>query len=132
MILIDANIFLSYDNTKDTHHQKAVAVLTKIKSGVYGRPFITDYLFNEVVGVTYRKKGKERGVFIGEKLKKSFLIINIDDHLLRNAWILFRTTTLHLNLVDCTNLVAIHLARAKHIATFDREFQKIKEITTVT
>lgn len=131
MIFVDANIFLAYDNTKDAHHQKAFKILLEIGQGLHGRPFTSDYVLNEVVGVTFRKKGKERAVFIGEQIMKSFLIINNDDHILKEAWELFRRTESNLNLVDCTNVIVTHLAKAGKIATFDEEFNKIKSIEVI-
>ena len=132
MIFIDANIFLAYDNINDVHHDKAVMLLEKIKSGLYGSPFTSDYVFNEVVGVTFRKFGKERAVFLGNKLNELFVIFNIHDHLFNETWNFFSCTKLALNLVDCSNVVISKLTRTKYIATFDKEFSKLAEFEVVS
>ncbi|MDO8642723.1 MAG: PIN domain-containing protein [Candidatus Woesearchaeota archaeon] len=128
MILIDANVFLAYENKDDVHHTKACGLLNKIQGGTYGSWFITDYIFNEVVGVTLRKFGKERAVTIGEGLLKSVVLLNIDEHLLQEAWKIFTKTDLGLNLVDCTNLVALTVTNTDTIATFDEEFKKVSRV----
>ncbi len=128
VILIDANVFLAYENKDDVHHTNACGLLNKIQGGTYGSWFITDYIFNEVVGVTLRKFGKERAVTIGEGLLKSVALLNIDEHLLREAWKIFIKTNTTLNLVDCTNLVALTVANTKAIATFDKEFKTVANV----
>ena len=125
MIFIDANIFLAYDNFDDIHHIAAVNLWKKIETGKFEQYFTSDYIFNEVIGVTLRKFGKERAILLGEAILKSVFIINVDKHMLTETWKIFTKTKLSLNLVDCTNLVIAKLADAKFIATFDKEFKKI-------
>lgn len=131
MIFLDANLFLAYDNINDVHHLRAVKLLTEIESDKYGLYFTSDYVFNEVVGVTFRKLGRERASILGEHILKSILIINIDDNVLLEAWNLFKSSKSELNLVDCTNIVASKLAGAEFIATFDKEFKKSQGLAVV-
>lgn len=132
MIFIDANIFLAYDNVNDVHHNQAVKVLQQVVEGVFGDPFTSDYVFNEVAGVTFRKKGKDRAVILGEHIQKSMLVLNVDDHLLNDAWNFFAATHLSLNLVDCTNIILAKLARTNYIATFDKEFENVQNIQVIS
>lgn len=124
MIFIDANLFLAYDNSRDVHHSRAMKLWKEIEANKYGQCFTSDYVFNEVVGVTLRKFGKERARLLGQYILKSIFMLNIDDHILLEAWELFLNTKLDLNLVDCTNLIAVKIADSKFIATFDKEFKK--------
>lgn len=117
---------------RDVHHERAQKVWQGIESGKYGECFTTDYVFNEVVGVTFRKFGKERSSMLGEHILRSILILNIDGHLLASAWDLFRNTLLQLNLVDCSNIAAMSLAKTITIATFDVEFTKVKGIEIIS
>lgn len=128
MLLVDANVFLAYANNEDVHHARAIHLLSAVEKGKYGVLFTTDYVFNEVVGVTFRKRGKEQSVKIGETILKSTVILNIDDHQLQEAWRLFTKTQLKLNLVDCTNLIAMKIANTDTIATFDEEFKKVANV----
>jgi len=132
LIFIDANIFLAYDNINDANHKRALKIWEEVEIGKYGDYFTSDYVFNEVIGVTFRKKGKERAVLLGEQVLKSVLMINIDDHLLKEAWKIFSTTKLNLNLVDCTNLAAMKIAGAEFIATLDKEFIQVKGVEVVS
>ena len=132
MIFIDANIFLAFDNIADVNHKRALKILEEVESGKYGDHFTSDYVFNEIVGVTFRKKGKERAILLGEHVLKSVLMINVDDHLVKEAWKIFSTTKLNLNLVDCTHLAAMKIACAEFIATLDKEFAQVKSVQVVS
>lgn len=131
MIFIDASVILAYDNENDVHHKKAAAIFQELE-GKNKPYFISDYILNEVVGVTLRKCGKERAITLGEHLLKTMLILNVDDHLLQESWKLFQSTTaLNLSLVDCTSIVIIQLTNNRQIATFDKEFKKIEGINVL-
>jgi len=132
LILIDANIFLAFENKDDIFHKNAITLFQTIETEEFGKYFTTDYIFNEVIGVINRKYGKERAVLFGSHILETVYIHIIDEHLLEEAWKVFSTTTLRLSLVDCTNLVALKLANTKYIATFDKEFLKVKGIIIIS
>ena len=131
MIFIDANIFIAYDNEKDVHHNQAKKLFEEIENGKYDHYFTSDYVFNEVVGVTLRKLSKERAIILGNQILQSIFIINIDDHLLKQAWQQFSKSDLKLSLVDYTNVVICKATNALFIATFDKEFDKIEGIKRI-
>ncbi|PIN87868.1 hypothetical protein COV12_01560 [Candidatus Woesearchaeota archaeon CG10_big_fil_rev_8_21_14_0_10_32_24] len=132
MILIDASVFLSDLSVKDVHHEKAVKLFEELRNGKYGEYFTSDYIFNEVVGVTFSKVGKERSVEVGDYIKSSMFILNIDQQLLDGAWIFFEKTPFTLNFVDYTSIVACQLLNNPTILTFDKEFLKVKGITIIS
>ncbi|HIH39750.1 TPA: type II toxin-antitoxin system VapC family toxin [Candidatus Woesearchaeota archaeon] len=131
MIFLDANIFLAHDNINDVHHEKALLLWKRIESGEFEQYFTSDYVINEVVGVTLRKFGKDRAIAIGKQILNAMNILNIDEHMLIEAWGIFTETKLALNLVDCTNIIAARIADAKFIATFDKEFKKSEGISII-
>ncbi len=131
MIFIDANIFIAYDNIDDVHHKSAKNIFQNIDEGMYGDPISSDYVFNEVVGVVYRKFGKERALIIGEFLIASVVLLPIHDHMINESWALFKHSPFSLNLVDCSHLIAMKSTKITSIATFDKEFLKIPTIQTI-
>ena len=131
MIFIDASFFLAYYNTDDIHHQNAKNGWTEIEVEKYGPTITTDYILNEVTGVTLRKLNKKHAIIIGEQIIKSVVIINIDESILTEAWKLFSRTEFNFNLVDCTTIVTMKKANIKHIATFDKEFRNVKDIIVI-
>ncbi len=131
MLFVDASVFLAYDNTRDVHHEKAVLLWKDIEKGTYDYFFTSDYVFNEVVGVTFRKFGKERAVLRGDSILRSMSLLIIDEHMLQDAWKFFAQTQSTLNLVDCTHLSAMKVGRAQMIATYDEEFKNVKRVRVI-
>ena len=131
MIFIDANIFLAYFNEDDVHHKKSMKIFEEIESEVYGSSFTSDYVFNEVVGVSTRKFGKAKALNLGNFIIKNIPIVNISNVMLFDSWKKFSSTNLTLNLVDCTNIIALSFVSSNLIATLDKEFEKVKEIEVV-
>lgn len=131
MIILDASVLLAYDNVNDVHHHRATRIMQLLEEGKYGEPLITDYVFQEVVGVTFRKKGKERAIYIGNTLRNIAFMMPFDDHLLQLAWEFFVNTTTTLNFVDCTTVIAGIFTKTPFLATFDKEFSRIESIHIV-
>ncbi len=131
MIFIDANIFIACDNKDDVHHNRAQKLFQEIENGKYGHYFTSDYIFNEVVGVTFRKLGKERARVLGTQIIHSIPMINVDDHLLKQSWNAFSESNSKLNLVDFTNVTICKIAKAENIATFDKEFLKEGDLKVI-
>ena len=131
MIFVDASVFIAYANLDDVHHNRALAFIQDIEQGKYGTPITSDYVFQEIVGVTLRKQGKEKSIQIGNYLLRSALLIVLDNASLAEAWKIFVKTELELNPVDCASIMSMRLAGVTDIATFDQEFKKVKGITVV-
>ena len=86
MIVLDTSFIVSYFNTRDQNHLKAVKLMKKIHEPLC----ITDYIFGEVVTVSLiRLKSLDRASKIGDVLLKSLKIINIEKTSFDNAWTLF-------------------------------------------
>ncbi len=132
MILVDANILLAVLNTDDIQHKAAKDLWKEIESLKFGNFFITDYIFNEIIGVTFRKYGKNRARKIGQHIIETIHILIIDQKELYYSWQFFIKSNLKLNLVDCTNLSALNTYETRQIATFDKEFNKVKGIEVVS
>jgi len=128
MILLDANVFIAFENKEDVHHQRAQEIFEGIDAGKLGKAFTTDYVFNEVIGVIYRKRGKERATAFGDYMRASVCIFVVDEHILSESWDFFKKTKLTLNFVDCTIVTVAGITNAISIATFDKEFSKVENI----
>lgn len=132
MLFIDANVLIAYYNKEDIHHLRALVLWKEIEQGHHGDFFTSDYVFNEAVGVTNRKLGKEHALQLGNHILKSLVLLNINDLMLTEAWTIFQKTSLRLNLVDCTNLVALKTVSTTLIATFDEEFKNVPNIKVIS
>ncbi len=130
-ILIDASVFCAYSNTKDVHHWHSKKIITEIVSDKYGSPISTDYIFDETVTVVKRKCDKkfanEIGMFI---LDSEILVARIDQQVFQRAWKIFQEQN-ELSFTDCTSIAFMQAFGIKDIATFDKEFDKIKGLNVI-
>ena len=129
MIVLDTSFIVSYFNTRDQNHLKAVKLMKKIHEPLC----ITDYIFGEVVTVSLiRLKSLDRATKIGNVLLKSLKIINVEKTSFDNAWNLFcKQKETVLSFTDCTTISVMLENDIGKIATFDGDFGKISKITVI-
>lgn len=129
MIVLDTSFIVSYFNTRDQNHLKAVKLMKKIHEPLC----ITDDIFGEVVTVSLiRLKSLERASKIGNILLKSLKIINVEKTSFDNAWNIFcKQKETALSFTDCTTISVMQENDIEKIATFDRDFGKISRITAI-
>lgn len=129
MIILDTSFIVSYFNTRDQNHLKAVKLMKKIHEPLG----MTDYIFGEVVTVSLiRLKSLDKASKIGKILLKSLKTINIEKTIFDNAWSIFckqRGTVL--SFTDCTTISAMLENDIEKIATFDEDFEKIDGIEII-
>jgi len=129
MIVLDTSFIVSYFNTRDQNHLKAVKLMKKIHEPLC----ITDYIFDEVVTVSLiRLKSLDRASKIGNVLLKSLKIINVEKTSFDNAWNLFcKQKETVLSFTDYTTISVMLENDIEKIATFDGDFGKISKITVI-
>ena len=129
MIVLDTSFIVSYFNTRDQNHLKAVKLMKKIHEPLC----ITDYIFGEVVTVSLiRLKSLDRAYKIGNVLLKSLKIINVEKTSFDNAWNLFcKQKETVLSFTDYTTISVMLENDIEKIATFDGDFGKISKITVI-
>ena len=132
MIFIDACIFIALGNENDVHYERAIQILKEIESKKYGPPCTSDYVFNEIIGVTRRKKSKEESISLGEHVRDSTFIITTSNTLLESAWDFFKESEHQFSLVDCTIIKTLEYGKIEFLATFDKEFLKLRTIKVVS
>ena|SRR3989344_7259028 len=131
MILIDTSVLCAYYNSRDVHHKRAVEIIEDVVSKKYGKAIITDYIFDELVTVAMRKIGKPLSIEIGGYLLNSeILIFKINNIVFDKSWKLFKEEQ-NFSFTDSTTVVFMETFSIKKIATFDKEFKKIKNIEVI-
>ncbi len=90
MIILDSSFLIAFKVKNDAHHEKADALMKPIVSDRYGKPMITDYIFDETVtGIFIRSKNLKLSVEYGEELLRSLEVVLVDQDLFRAAWKIF-------------------------------------------
>lgn len=105
--------------------------MNKIVHNGYGKPFTTNFIFDEIISVTMRKENKEKAKLLGKRILESEIhMINLNRQVFKDAWELFQDTS-QLNFTDCTSIALARLGDVKYIATFDKEFKKVEGIEVI-
>lgn len=129
MIILDTSFIISYFNTRDQNHSKAVKLMKQMHEPLC----LTDYIFGETTTVSLiRLKSIEKASKIGEILK-SLRIIDVEKSSFDKAWDLFcKQKDTALSFTDCTTISIMQENYIEKIATFDGDFYKIKGIKVVS
>jgi len=120
--------------TTDQNHLSAIKIRDKLIIGIYGEAYITDYIFDETVTVALQKTKKIlKAIEVGNKLRKSLPIIPMEKTHFIDAWEIFRNQkNTRLSFTDCTILAVMEYKKIQQLATFDKDFIKIKNITVIS
>ena len=131
MILLDSSFLISVEVETDQNHGKTIKIMEDIIDGKYGVPVISDYVFDEIVTVTFGKtKDLKKTTLVGQRLLDATKIFKIEDINFKEAWEIFKSQKdTKFSFTDCTTMSLLRQERIRYIATFDKDFRKVKEIT---
>jgi len=133
MIFLDSSIIIAYRNEDDVRHADALRLFSELEKGRYAGGLVTDYIILETVTVVKRLMGHDAAVETGEAiLGAGDITVMRSTQLFPHAWREFKARSgSGLSFVDASSLAAMKLAGVTRIATFDREFRKVKGIEAV-
>jgi predicted nucleic acid-binding protein len=133
MILLDSSVIIAYRNQDDVRHSDALRLFSELGKGRYAGGLVTDYIVLEIVTVVKRLMGHDAAVETGEALLGAGdITVMRSTQLFPHAWREFKARSgTDLSFVDASSLAAMKLAGVTRIATFDREFRKVKGIEVV-
>lgn len=124
-IFIDTSVLVAYYNTDDEHHKKASKIMPEILNESFGKPFISDYIFDEVVTVVLvRTKNHEKAKLVGsDLLNTNVLYLKVNESIFFEAWKHFLENT-PMSFTDFTMLTMIKRYTINYLATFDKILAK--------
>jgi len=133
-VFIDSCVLIAYANPRDTCHTDAKRIVDEILDLKYGKPFLSDYVFSEVVTVMLQKtKDLMSASEYGQDILRSELeMLKVDENAFKEAWQTFQGRgKTGLSFTDCTNLALMKTHSIKTIASFDQAFKKRKDIDVI-
>ncbi|MGC8831968.1 MAG: type II toxin-antitoxin system VapC family toxin [Thermoproteota archaeon] len=133
MIFLDTSFIAAFYNVRDENHVKAKNLMPDIVNSKYGPLYISDYVFDETVTVAFiRLRNLRRAVRIGEYLRKSVRLIEVTGSNFEDAWRIFKKQKeTDFSFTDCTSISIMKRMNIRNIATFDRDFLKLKEVNVI-
>lgn len=57
-VFVDTGVLYAHHDTDAARHDAALAALTAVNRGEYGRPFVSDYIYDEAVTLTRARAGR--------------------------------------------------------------------------
>ncbi len=133
MIFLDSSVIIAYKNADDINHKKARDIFHHISKGKYGKAVISEFILSEVTTVLALKINLDAAVEVGNVLldAKEVEIVKASD-VFERAWEIFREQrNTNFSFVDTSILACMELGNIKRIATFDKDFLKIKSLDVV-
>lgn len=133
MIFLDSSVIIAYKNADDTNHTRAVEIFSKLNKGKYGKGVISEFIFTEVTTVLALKRDLNTATDVGNVLldAKEIEIMKASD-VFERTWAIFKNQkNTKLSFVDASNLACMEQKKIKKIATFDKDFLKIKSVKVV-
>lgn len=130
MIFLDSSFLVAFEVDGDANHAAAVRMMEAVVRAEYGPSFISDYVFDEVVTVTFiRSKSLAKARLVGEAMLKSFKMLRVDEESFQGAWGRFKSQKggTSLSFTDATTAELMHQNGIWNIATFDRDFRGFDE-----
>lgn len=112
MIILDSSFLIAFKIRNDVHHAKADEIASQVAAGRFGKPLITNYIFDETAtGIYVRSKNLSLAVEYGNELLTSVETHEVDDATFRRAWTIFSHQQQHgeLSFTDCTTIAAMNL-----------------------
>jgi len=133
MIFLDTSFMVAFYNTRDENHVKAKNLMSDIINFKYGPLYVSDYVFDETVTVIFiRLRDLRRAVRIGEYLRKSVELVKVASSNFEDAWRIFKKQKeTGFSFTDCTSISVMRRMNIRNIATFDRDFLKLKEVNVI-
>ncbi|MGI0086311.1 MAG: type II toxin-antitoxin system VapC family toxin [Nitrososphaerales archaeon] len=133
MIALDSSFLIAFKVRNDVHHEKSSALMKEVASEVFGKPFITDYIFDETVtGIFVRSKNLKLAIEYGNELLTSLEIFEIDEEAFREAWRTFSgQRSSELSFTDSTTVAVMNMYHVSRIATFDGDFGDVRGISVI-
>jgi predicted nucleic acid-binding protein len=133
LIFLDSSAIIAYKNADDINYKKAVDIFQKLNAGDYGIGVISEFVFSEVTTVLALRKSMEAAKEVGNILLEAREIeIMRASEVFERSWEIFSNQeNTGLSFVDASNLACMEIRKIRKIATFDKDFVKIRSVEVV-
>jgi predicted nucleic acid-binding protein len=133
LIFLDSSAIIAYKNADDINHKKASDIFQKLNAGDYGIGVISEFVFSEVATVLALRRSMDAAKEVGNVLLEAREIeIMRASEVFERSWEIFSNQeNTGLSFVDASNLACMEMRKIRKIATFDKDFIKIRSVEVV-
>jgi predicted nucleic acid-binding protein len=133
VIVLDSSFIVASHNARDVHHAAAMRAMDELLTGKWGRALLLEYVFLEVVTVLLARRGLPTASAVASILLQAREIdfVSCSDLFLDALEIFRNQPGTKLSFTDAAIVTVARRQDVGVIATFDRDFHKIKGITVI-
>lgn len=133
MIVLDTSFLVAFHNTRDGHHASARPVMDEIVAGKWGRALLLEYVFLEVTTVLLVRRNLDVASSVASILLQAREVdfVPCSEFFFDTLETFRNQSGTEFSFADAAIIAAARRYDAFSIATFDREFAKLKGFTVV-
>lgn len=132
-VLVDTGVLYADHDTDATRHEAAVNALEAVYEGEFGHPYVSDYIFDEVITLTLSRSGSHQAaVLLGRRLRgidpfpQLYELLHVSPAEFRDSVTLFdRYEDQRLSFTDATTVVLARQYDIDFVLSFDDDFDGI-------
>ena len=131
-VFVDTGLFYALQNTRAQHHGAAKNALSVTNRGLYGRPFTSEYVFDEVVTLVRSHRGYREAKVVGDRLlgrgefPVAYDLLTVTEDDFGSALDVFETYRDHpLSFTDATTIALMDAHDIDTLLSFDADFDGI-------
>lgn len=128
-VVLDTGVLYAHHDTDAPRHETAQAAMRAVAEGAYGRPYVTDHIYDETVTLTQARTGRhEDATLVGRHLRDGdlFRLVVCDRTLFESAVAVFERYDDHgLSFTDATTIALLEDRGIDHVLAFDDDFDGI-------
>ncbi len=132
-IILDTSFLIALNDSGDFSHKRAQSLKTRIRQDEFGKCYISDYIFDELM-TFFRAKSinLEKIKLIGDALLSdgSIELLKVDSDVFLQSWELFKKTG-NLSFTDCATVALVKGFGIRNIASYDSGFDRIAGIKRI-
>jgi hypothetical protein len=122
---------MAYRNKKDTHHEKADALVRRALKGEFGKIYTSNFVYDETMTLVAVKTGKKEiardisDVMLSPRVE----MVIVDKIILEDGQkLFFKYFNRGLSFTDATTIAVMNKLEIENIITFDRHFKGIVRV----
>ena len=128
-LVVDTGVLYAQHDSDASRHESAQTAMEAVARGAYGRPSITDHIYDETVTLTHARTGRHSDAqLVGEQLRERdlFRLLVTDRASFEAAVDVFERYDDHgLSFTDATTIALVDERDIDHVLSFDDDFDGI-------
>jgi len=134
-VLVDTGVLYAAHDGDASRHETASAALGAVYDGAFGQPYVSDYIYDEVVTLALKRSGRWAiANDLGTKLRgagaypRAYELLHVSPAVFTDAVSVFeRYDDQHLSFTDATSVALLERHDIDHLLSFDDDFDGIAD-----